>query len=292
MRRTPRGQAVVEVALAILVLVPIILGGIFLAESAIFRLKATEAATEPMWDATAYRHNAYTRGFDRTPAAVAAANSGAAARARGATLVFTRSDAPQQRCSAGTGHGLRIDETSAFYVDNGGMSCTSRLTVDPHGITRFFLDTGADGFFQEPMVNMLKHFQFCETEKCQPFRTAIGDWGLTNLGGEDEECELTMSGCANLGFFRAGRVVYEAHRSGEGTRNDAFVRFVDGVVQERPANLPRMTDFQMSFKGEESGFTQNVPVSEGEPEWKTTETYGAWGASYGIRSGSFLGLPP
>lgn len=290
-RPHPRGQAVAELVLGILVLIPIILGGIFLSEAAIFRLKATQAATEPLWDATAYRQQAYTGPFDRMPGASAAASAQANGRMAGRTMVFTRATPAQVRCTMGApGMGLSISPTASVFTDNGGMSCTSSLTVDPQGITRFFLDTGPGGFFQKPMNDMLKNFQFCQTEKCQPFVMAIADWGLTNQGGEENECRLTMTGCANPGFFNAGKTVYEAHRTGDGTRNDAFLKFVDGVVRERPSELEKVTDFQLSFRGEESGFIQAVPVSEGEPDWHTTPSFGAWESSYGARSPRFLGL--
>jgi hypothetical protein len=288
--RNNRGQAITELALGILVTIPIIVGGLFLAEAAVFRLKATEAATEPMWDSTGYRQQSYTGVFNRTPAAAATASAGANARARSRTMIFTRGSAPQARCTAGSGLGVSISPTAAVYADNGGQSCTSSLVVDPHGITRFFLDQGPNGFFKEPMNNMLKHFSFCQNERCQPYVMAVGDWGLTNLNGEGEECNLTMGGCANSGFFSAARTVYEANRTGAGTRNDAYVQYVEQVVQQTPANLSRLTDFQMSFKGEESTFIQSVPVSEGESDWATTETFGAWGDSYGARNSKFLGL--
>jgi hypothetical protein len=286
----PRGQAVTEVALGILVTIPIILGGLYLSEAAMFRLKATEAATEPMWDATAYQQQSYTGAFNRTPGAAAAASAAANGRATSRTLVFTAAGAPTMGCTAGTGHGLSIGPTASVYADNGGMSCTARLVVDPKGMTRFFLDQGPNGFFKEPMEKMLKNFSFCENERCQPFKLAIGDWGLTNKNQEQDECNLTMGGCANSGFFGFARRTYEAHRTGAGTRNDAFLQYVEGVVQTVPANLAKMTDFQMSFKGEESQFIQTVPVSEGEPEWHTTPAFGAWEASYGARGSRFLGL--
>ncbi|MBS1149823.1 MAG: hypothetical protein H6Q89_1521, partial [Myxococcaceae bacterium] len=120
--RHNRGQAVTELALGILVLIPIIVGGLFLAEAAMFRLKATEAATEPMWDATAYRQQSYTGAFNRTPAAAAVATSLANARAVSRRLVFTEASAAQVSCSPGTGLGLSIGPTAGVYVDNGGMS--------------------------------------------------------------------------------------------------------------------------------------------------------------------------
>lgn len=286
--RHVRGQAVTEVALGILVLVPMIIGGLYLAEAAAFRLKATEAATEPMWDATAYQQNSYTGAFNRTPAAAAAANAGANGRAKSRTMIFTSAGAPKVQCTAGSGLGLTIGPTRSVYADNGGLSCTSSLVVDPKGITRHFVDQGPGRFFQVPMEKMLRTFTFCQNRACTPFVMAIGDWGLTNRNGEGQECNLTMTGCANNGFFDFSKRVYEANRNGDGTLNDAYVKYVDGVVQERPARLDKMTDFQMSFQGE-GDFIQDVPVSEGEPRWHTTPSFGPWESSYGARANAFLG---
>lgn len=289
-----RGQAVTEVSLGLLLLVPVLLGAIYLAEASIFRLEATEAATEPLWDATAYQQNSYTGAFDRTPGAAGAASGNANARMRSRTMVFTRADPARVSCTiGGTPLGLSISSTSNVYADNGGMSCTSRLTVDPKGLTRFLLDQGGrDSFFKEPLANMQRQFDFCQTEKCLPFQMAIGDWGLTNRNQEDAECALTMSGCANQGFFDFSQRVYERYRTGGGTRGRQYLRFVEGMVGTPPNGLTNLLDFQMSFRGEESNFTQRVPVSEGEPEWKTSPgSVGAWAASYGGRTPRFLGLP-
>lgn len=289
-----RGQAITEVSLGLLLLVPVLLGAIFLAEASIFRLEATEAATEPLWDATAQQQNSYTGAFDRTGAAAGIASNQANARMRSRTMVFTRADAARVTCTTGgTPLGLSISATSNVYADNGGMSCTSRLLVDPRGLTRFFLDQGGSGsFFKEPLANMQRQFDFCQTEKCLPFQMAIGDWGLTNRTQEDQECALTMSGCANQGFFDFSQRVYERYRTGGGTRGRQYQRFVEGMVVVPPNGITNLLDFQMSFRGEESNFTQRVPVSEGEPEWKTSPGgVGTWAASYAGRSQRFLGLP-
>jgi hypothetical protein len=55
MRRAPRGQSVVELALALIVFVTVIMFGIHFAEVGYLSLKVHEAAVSPMWDATALR---------------------------------------------------------------------------------------------------------------------------------------------------------------------------------------------------------------------------------------------
>ena len=114
-------------------------------------------------------------------------------------LLFTQAEAPQVGCEIGGGNGLGITPTSSVYADNNGMTCSATLRVDPHGIGRF-LDQNRDGFFQAPMNRMALAFNFNSTESGHRFKVAIGDWGLTNQG-EENECNLTMTGCANGGFF-------------------------------------------------------------------------------------------
>ncbi|HLL04008.1 MAG TPA: TadE family protein [Myxococcaceae bacterium] len=55
MRRAPRGQSMVELALALIVFVTVIMFGIHFAEVGYLSLKVHEAAVSPMWDATALR---------------------------------------------------------------------------------------------------------------------------------------------------------------------------------------------------------------------------------------------
>ena len=285
-----RGQAITEVALGLLLLVPVLLGAIFLAEVSIFRLEATEAATEPLWDATAYQHQSYVGAFNRTPGAAGAATNLANGRMTSRTMVFTLASPATTQCTAGSGLGLTISPTSGVYQDNGGISCTSRLRVDPKGMTRFFVDRGQGGYFKESLARMERNFDFCQNESCRPFVMAIGDWGLTNLNAEDAECRLTMGGCANEGFFDFSQRTYERYRTGGGTRGRQHIRFVEGMVQVPPNGLNTVTDFQMSFRGEESSFTERVPVSEGDSEWKTSPgALGNWAGSYGARATRFLG---
>ena len=285
-----RGQAVTEVALGLLLLVPVLLGGIYLAEAAMFRLEATEAANEPMWDATAFAHHSYTGSFDQTPSAVAAANALAQGRQRARALLFTQTSVPQVRCTAGTGIGWSARYTGVAQRNNGGMSCTSRLVVDPKGLTRFFLDRGRGAMFNEPLENMQRNFDFCQNERCRAFELAVGDWGLTNRNAEDAECHLTMDGCANPGFYGAAKAVYEDHRDPSGTAGRAHERFIEGLIVHPPRDYSRVTDFQMSFRGEESGFLERVPVVEGEPEWRTTPFLQKREEAYRERHARFLGL--
>ncbi len=288
MRRAPRGQAVTEVALGLLVLVPTLLTGIFLAESAMFRLEATEAATEPLWDATAYAQHQYEGSFVLTPGAIGTATSRANSRMRGRTMVYTRAAAPRVTCG-GAGD-MAYGVGGVPYEESGGISCSARVAVGARDLTRNFLDQGNSGFFKEPLANLRRSFDFCENSKCRPFKMSIGDWGLTNQGGEAEECRLTMDGCENNGFFGKARATYLMNNNSGGVKGTEHTAFMNALMNRAgaPADYDRVTDFQMSFQGE-TEFMESVPVIEGDRDWRTTPFLYSRVDSYNNRVADFLG---
>jgi hypothetical protein len=184
-----------------------------------------------------------------------------------------------------------VGSTSRAYSDNGGMSCTSALTVDPKGMTRFFLDQGDRGaMFKEPLDNFQRNFDFRQNSKREPYVLAVGDWGLTNRNGEDAECRLTMDGCANGGFFGAAKGVYQANQGPGGTTRRPHINFLTALLTVPPQDFNRVTEFQMSFRGEESLFAEQVEVNEGEREWLTTPYLLSRRLAYQNRNAKFLGL--
>lgn len=291
--RRARGQAITEVTLGLIVLVPMLLTAIYLAEAAMFRLEATEAATEPLWDATAYSQQQYVGAFVQSPAAIATAEGRANARMKARTWLFTQASAPVVTCGGAPDMGFAIAGTGAAYQENGGISCSSQLTVDAKGLTRFFLDQGRGAMFKEPMANLRRNFSFCETRKCTPFKMSIGDWGMTDQGTEPAECPLTMDGCTNQGFFAKAKGTYEANR-GWGTRGRSNQRFMEALINRVPIpqDYQRVKDFQMSFRGEDSSpvFQEDVPVVEGDRKWRTTPALTVRKDSYDMRTARFLGM--
>ena len=290
MRRQPRGQAVTELALGLLVLVPTLVLGMFLAESSMFRLEATEAATEPLWDATAYSQQQYVGGFVLTPGAIGTATAEANARMRPRSMVFTQASAPRLNCGGAADMSFTINGTVGPYQDNGGISCNVQMAVDSKGLTRGFADQGTSGFFKEPLSNIKSHFDFCANQKCRPFKMAIGDWGMVQQGSEPEECLLTMDGCANGGFFGKAKATFTANQ-GPGTKGNSNKRFMQELVNRVavPDQYDRVTDFQMSYQGE-SDFKEVVPVAEGDTDWWTTPYVTPKRIeAYAVRSSKFLG---
>lgn len=290
-RISRRGQAVVELSLGLLILVPTLLMGIFLAESAMFRLEATEAATEPLWDATAYSQQQYEGGFVLTPGAIGTATSQASGRMKARKMVFTTASAPTVACGGAADMSYTVGGTVGPYQDNGGISCSSQLTVDAKGMGRGFLDQGSPGFFKEPLSNMRRHFDFCQNRKCRPFKMAIGDWGMVNQGSEPAECRLTMDGCENGGFFGKAKQTFVQNNNSGGVKGTENKAFMSGLMNRTtpPDQYDRVTDFQMSYQGM-SDFMEDVPVIEGDREWRTTPFLLSRKRAFDARSDKYLGM--
>ncbi len=284
-----RGQAVTELALGLLVLVPTLLGAIYLAEAFIFRIEATEAASEPLWDATAEKQHEYEGAWVQTPGAIALAQGKVNGRMRARKLVLTEMSAPQVQC--GPAAPMAYVVGGVPYQDSGGISCNSRVRVDAYGLSRGFIDSSPSGFFQEPLANWKRNFDFCGTRKCRAFQMAIGDWGLAKQGAEMNECTLTMDSCENNGFFAKAKATFDMKPDQRGTKAEWHRYFMESLIDKAPIpdQYPRVTDFQMSFQGE-TNFMEDVPVIEGDREWRTTPFLLSRLDSYNARSDGFLGL--
>ncbi len=280
-----RGQSLVELSLTLLVFVPILIFGIYFAETSVLMMEATEAATEPLWDSTAHLQHSYDGAAFFPESAVSTAAGDAQGRMKPLRNVFATAGAPKLSCQGG-GAGLpyNVPFASAFYQDKGGMSCLARLDLAQRWLPKAFVE-GENGFFAESLARAARPFTICSTQDCQPFAMVTDDWGLTNHGTEDLEADAY--GSQNAGFFAGGQTLYEANGGGAG---NAYSQFVSALVGSLPANFDGLVKFQMSFKGEESGFQQNLNVSEGRPRWATTPWDGAHQGSYGARSGCYLGL--
>ena len=285
-----RGQAAVETALGLLLVVPVMLFGVYLAEVALERMRVTRLAAEPLWDATAWPHHDYQSASFDTPSATSAAQADATLRVAARTGLFAGEQGVRFACSgANQGPTYRVAATSAFYRDLGGARCGARVSVAARFLPSGFVESPAGGLFRAPLATIRRSFELCETPDCQGFTMLMDDWGLTNRNGEGAECAVSLGGCANPGFFRAGKTVYDAHRSGAGSQGRADVDLIRATLGDVPSNLASLHDFQMSFRGEESGFTEAVGVDEGRADWATTPATTPWATAWAARSDRFLG---
>ncbi|GEM_PF-1883834 len=294
MIRRARGQAIVELALGLLVLVPLTLFGFYLLEASNEKLVVTGIGSEALWATTAYSHHVYEGADFHSPSAAASAAVSTQAAHPAKSRLFVAEKSVAVSCS-GSGQGIRyaLLPTASFYQDLGGARCSARLTIDAKFLPSAFLEKDQGGFFQAPLTQIRRAFTFCETDSCEGFPMLVDDWGLTNLNNEGAECEVSslQTGiCANRGYFFAGRKIYETHRDAAGTKSTADFQFVQQTMNLVPKDLDTTKEYQMSFRGEESDFKETLEdLNEGRPDWETTPFKAPWKDSYEGRKEDFLG---
>jgi hypothetical protein len=296
-RRQERGQAVVELALGALVLVSIIAGGIYFAEFGFMWVKVEEAANFALFDQTnrkLHDMNAGTwNGLATAPGSpVGALNSqvtrryqdfdGLSSVTRDATFsqVFTRGTNLTVRCTrvrgpnidvAGAGAGVS-DPFGAAAAYNAGISCQASAVLHLFRFPQSFAD-GANGVFRGNMIDGTqnpKQTAVCAAGRAsggncngKGFQMVLDDWGLQGRA-ESGECHLTNSdACGNPGFYRLAE---KSYRAIGGAGNGAASNLAEQMVGFAPTHEG---PFWMSFRGEESKFTEEHP-SDGDTKWPTT----------------------
>jgi len=287
-----RGQATVELALGLLVIVPMLLAGIYLAEYAQLSLKVQDAATFAVWDGSGNRVQEFPSG-GRTPfdGTVPSGNpqGGVAARARQRFRGFDPTlDAPPATVtrSRTQGDSLRVECVRAnagpapadwgvpgelpnftqLYRRDGAFTCSSEADVSAVGMPSEYA----------PRANM----HVCGVGKtlgnsCSGRLLVLSnDWGLS--GSETNECDLN---CRNSPY----RQMVKNNFAAAFAKGPAFASAFAGGAPVEP--------FQFSYMSIDSNMTQNIP-SEG---WTSFITGGAGIASPASTGRTcFLGLacPP
>lgn len=215
-----RGQATVELVLGVLVIVPMLLIGIHMAEYAQLSLKVQDAATFAVWDGSGSRVQNFPSS-DNTPfnATVrdGSPNAGVAGRARDLyadfdpTLDTGETNVTRARTASGT-LGVScvrndfapkpsdIGLPGAFngiYHSTGGYSCTSESDISAVQIPKEFMMRSQGGFFSQPVIDRASlhvcGMGFPSGSSCQGQLLVLSnDWGLS--GEETRECPL---GCGS-----------------------------------------------------------------------------------------------
>lgn len=274
----------VEATLGIIAFIAVLLAGIYFAEVGYLSLEATEAATEPLWDATARRMHDFNDGTFTQRSEVEAAAAIAQTRQRGATQVFARSTAPALACR-GSGVGLSYPVAPAVpvLVDQGGMACQASIDIDSPLFPRRFAE-GGDGFFQASMQAISRPLHLSAAKAPGGFGMLVDDWAFAS----PNECtEHRAYGGGNPAYFGRVNVLYQRYG---GSAGDAHLKLVEFVVRAPPVTVAGVAALQLSFRGEESLFTENLRVAYGRPDWPTTPYEGTPVVSYDVREPCFLGV--
>lgn len=286
-RAAPHGQAMVEMAVGLIVFITVLIFAVHFAEVSFLSVKVTEAAHSALLDATGHKLHEWP--MDSGPSAQAAATAGqdAATRYRdfdsrtstnGAgriTLAFTQTEGMQVQCgSGGPGFDPHPVFTRVAYSDGGGISCTASADLVSVNIPQRFLQdstTGTgSGFFRETHATMAP-IRVCAMGRawggnCTGRLTSmLDDWGLT---GPDESglCPIIPDIPApcptNLPYWSMAASVY-----GVSLMVNAFGPDFSGssLAQSIVGGLPlpffygAENMFWMSSMGEEAAFGQPLP---------------------------------
>lgn len=291
MRASARGQAMAELALALIVFITVVVFGIHFAEVGYLSLRVQEAAVSPLWDATALRTHRMKPQPDTigdfsalqaiAPEVMSDANAryrdfdGRRSRNGGTSIthVFTRMDSLVVQCDVdgrvefGVPQGAR-NVFDGIYENVGGMGCSAeaRLQTLP-SLTTTFLE-GASGFFQEQHA-VMREMRACAAGRgtggtCQGrYGILLGDFAFadTDVSGScplqpekpDVPCE------ENPAYYYAVRKVFDTNGRSAGRDATEFARFFVGYspIDE--------SGFFMSYRGLEHGYIEN-DTPTGEPE--------------------------
>ncbi|MFL5318506.1 MAG: TadE/TadG family type IV pilus assembly protein, partial [Myxococcaceae bacterium] len=283
MKRTVRGQAMVELVLGLLIFVTVLIAGIHFGELSHLSLKAHEASASAAWDATSYRAEQLgpegvdsSAWYDASKYAVPNANSKGGARydnwdGRSSSLgksppvgLYTRPADMVTSCQNVTGSPLdfRTQDTTVTpaFGSPGVVTCASAGIVTTINIPQGFLDKSDNGYFKAKHLNY-KPITLCGLGRSNngqcggAVALVLGDHGLTTGNGENAECPrykeddgVMGSACANAPFYRL------AHENWD--RSFGWTPLPDQWTKKVAGTYPKgkVTGFYMSFRGEESGF--------------------------------------
>ncbi len=278
MRRPARGQAVVELALGLLVLVTILLFGIHFGELGYLSTKVHEAQAAALWDSTAYRTHEVMQWYDSSRNAVPAGNAvntryadfdgRASVVASAPQLAMTRAGPIQVTCRQAGSYALPAPNP---YGEPGGISCAAEAELFAANIPTRFADRGPGGFFNSNHL-LRPLYTICGTGRftggsCGNVEMLLGDLGLHD-GSEQNHCTLSRGGgqsCAdNPNFYAAAFSVFNQTRPYTGIP-EAWAR---RLIPDVPRN--QLTGFYMSFRGEDSPYGPfREQLSNGDV-WETT----------------------
>ena len=273
-----------ETALGSILFVTILVGGIHLAELGMLSVKATEASSAAMWDATARRIHHYDQGdgeLKSDPSDVAGKvqqrigeqyedfDGRESSTGLSPQLVFTRGSNVQVTCEEIDGQ--LMDDLQRVQLhgsldgvfgndDHGGVRCRAVATASliPGRAPVSYLE-GEGGWFTEPLLREAD-IRFCgvgrawDNGNCNAGTPILlGDWGLSDIGNrEDEECDLyDRDGCENPGYYKAAESIF----NGIGIPSGAGSALANAVVGSSPIDEG---EFWFTFKGHESEFKQTL----------------------------------
>jgi hypothetical protein len=301
----PRGQAVLELSIGLLVLVTVILFGIYFAEVGYLSLKVHEAAAAALWDTTARpmhehpndyrpRKRSIRQSEREATRAYAGFDGRTSARDRTSVVqVLTRGWDLQVRCQEDPRLlRMRRERLDPFPGGDGGMRCTASARLGPRSeeFSERFLDQGDDGFFQTRHAAGPSVLDVCALGRSRrggcgqaTFALLLDEWALS---GRDESRECALGDCENKAYRRLVESMYDDAMRGAGARSaEAFAR----ALVQRPLPGKSTRTFHMSFHDGSQGDPGYTPGDKDPGNWMTNIRTGNRNIRYYDRGQRFLG---
>jgi hypothetical protein len=302
-----RGQAMVEMALGLLLFVTVLIFGIHFAEVGYLSLKVQEAATSALWDTTSAKMHELPGNFKPLENAINKAGQQATERyedfdgrssrhgQKKIVQVFTSANGLSVTCEEEKQISFKPSgSTKDVYANTGGMRCWSSAELAPIHIPEHFVDKGQGALFDVPHY-MMGAIPVCGIGRAQQgngkcrgaYGILLDDWGLAG-GAESQECELLdEDNCANKAYYDSTKLVYDQHVAVTGDAEN----LAEKVVGSSPISAGK---FWMSFRGMDSTFKEEEPGGDQDPnDWVTTpgakSPTSAYESSYDNRGNCFLG---
>ncbi|HLT29593.1 MAG TPA: TadE family protein [Myxococcaceae bacterium] len=315
-----RGQATVELAIGLMLFVLLLVGGIHFGEMGMLAVKATEASSAALWDATgrlphaygrdglaAYHDTVASRAQDRIGPQYEDFDGREDERGRSPSLVFTRASGLEVTCEvAGADVFTPMDLGTVdgiYFSANAqrGVRCTTtaEASILP-GRTPQEFHTNT-GWLTGPILKDTA-VQFCGVGRAwggscnQGTPILIGEWALMNpISDEAGRCDVyDGEDCQNPGYYAAVKAYYDSPAGvPKGEDGSALAEAVS-----RRSSPSDEDAFYMSFHGSEDGYQQRLDgtwvgrrtftVTPGGPDFLGMDQYHEMANT---RSDCWLGLP-
>lgn len=312
-----RGQAVVEFALGMLVMISVLTMGIHLAEIGYLEMKTTEAAHAVIFDTTARKMHEWPGNV--MPATAAVTQSRADVQARYADFDGRQSamGTPTLTKMFTTASNLTVQcdrtrppptfrpamQTSGAYSDNSGISCTASVQLNSINIPQNFYNDSLFTETNDQSVTMVA----CALGRnyggggCRGrFVSMLDDWGLSGPP-ESMMCpliqDLPLLPCMNRPYYRMAFGTFMRNGAGAGIAGSTLAQRTV-MRMPFPFFFGGENVFWMSAMTEQTNFVQPI-VTVGSPLWTTTPggfvgtslpVGGMYSISYlALRRGCFLG---
>jgi hypothetical protein len=303
-----RGQAIVETSLFLLVFVTIVVFAIHFTEIGWMTVKTQEPANSALWDATSQKmHDTFSDNWDLYQQAIRYGqdhtNQTYGSKALYLGVRTKQDQAVDTRCENMTKISLPATPPAASAIPKKetGMACTAKVTLEGFNFPRLFLQQADHGFFA--LEQRKRSYAICaagrqdnNTGQCVGrYVIELDDWGFSGPQ-ERQECKLAFdgaTGCDNQGYFDLVNKTYDAQVKSQGDdKSTESTDLAKDIVGKSP--LPGdENQFYLSFRGNESQYTEDLRQSHFDTKWETTpfnarNEYQQYSAH---RDACWLGLP-